>query len=56
MINYLSQAASTIETLKKDNEERKAKEAAAQKTEEDTPILGNRLMLTQGPTGGGPQM
>lgn len=49
MINMLAQQVKTIETLKKDNEERKAKEAASQKKEEDTPILGSRLMLTQGP-------
>ena len=38
--------------LKKDNEERKAKEASQQKDEDNTPILGSRLMLTQGTTGG----
>jgi clathrin heavy chain len=48
MINMLSQQYATIETLKKDNEERKAREASQQKKEEDTPILGSRLMLTQG--------
>lgn len=52
MINYLSQQASTIEVLKKDNEERKAKEASLRKDEDNTPILGgSRLMLTQGPMG-----
>lgn len=49
MINFLAQQAATIEMLKKDNEERKAREASQQKKEEDTPILGSRLMLTQGP-------
>ena len=49
MINYMSQQSSTIETLKKDNEERKAREAKNQKEEDSTPILGgSRLMLTQG--------
>jgi len=49
----LSQQFATIETLKKDNEERKAKEASQQKQEDNTPIMGSRLMLTQGPGGGG---
>ena len=49
MINYMSQQASTIETLKRDNEERKTREAKEQKEEDNTPILGgSRLMLTQG--------
>lgn len=49
LINYMSQQASTIETLKKDNEERKARESKDQKEEDSTPILGgSRLMLTQG--------
>ena len=49
LINYMSQQASTIETLKKDNEERKAREAKDQKEEDNAPILGgSRLMLTQG--------
>ena len=47
----MSQQANTIEMLKKDNEERKAKEASQQKDEDNTPILGSRLMLTQGATG-----
>lgn len=51
MISYMSQQAATIETLRKDNEERKAREATQQKDEDSTPILGgSRLMLTQGPT------
>ncbi|KAI9670383.1 MAG: hypothetical protein M1817_004426 [Caeruleum heppii] len=55
MINYMSQQAAVIDTLKRDNEERKTREAS-QKTEEDnTPILGgSKLMLTQGPGGGAP--
>lgn len=49
IINYTSQQAATIEGLKKDNEERKAREAKEQKEEDSTPILGgSRLMLTQG--------
>ncbi len=52
MINFVSQQASAIETLKKDNEERKAREASQQKDDDSTPILGgSRLMLTQGPGG-----
>ena len=50
MISYMSQQASTISELKKDNDERKAREAAQTKDEDSTPILGGgRLMLTQGP-------
>jgi clathrin heavy chain len=52
MINFLSQQAATIEILKKDNEERKAREKSQEKQENDTPILGSRLMLTQGPSAG----
>ncbi|CAF9906424.1 MAG: hypothetical protein HETSPECPRED_006177 [Heterodermia speciosa] len=49
MINYMSQQASVIESLKKDNEERKAKEANERREDDNTPILGgSRLMLTQG--------
>ena len=52
LINYMSQQSSTIEILKKDNEERKAREAKTQKEEDNTPILGgSRLMLTQGGSG-----
>jgi len=52
MINFLSQQASTIETLQKDNEERKAREKSQEKEENNAPILGgSRLMLTQGPSG-----
>jgi clathrin heavy chain len=53
LINFLSQQATTIETLKKDNEERKAREKSQEKEESDAPILGgSRLMLTQGPMAG----
>ncbi|KAE9381431.1 clathrin heavy chain [Stipitochalara longipes BDJ] len=53
MINYLAQQSSTIETLKKDNEERKLREKSQEKEESNTPILGgNRLMITAGPAGG----
>lgn len=52
MINYMSQQARTIEELKKDNEERKARERSEQKDDDNAPILGgSRLMLTQGPSG-----
>ncbi|PGH15681.1 hypothetical protein AJ79_02275 [Helicocarpus griseus UAMH5409] len=50
MINLLSQQVRTVELLKADNEERKAREASQQKEENNTPVLGgSRLMLTQGP-------
>jgi clathrin heavy chain len=53
MINYLAQQSSTIETLKKDNEERKLREKSQEKEENNIPILGgNRLMITAGPAGG----
>lgn len=46
----MGQQVATIQTLQKDNEERKAREASQQKDEDSTPILGgSRLMLTQGP-------
>lgn len=52
MINYLAQQSSAIETLKKDNEERKNREKSQEKEESNAPILGgNRLMLTAGPGG-----
>lgn len=48
----MSQQSATIAELKKDNDERKAREAAQTKDEDSTPILGGgRLMLTQGPAG-----
>ena len=50
MINYMSQQAATISELKRDNDERKAREAAEKPQEDTGPILGqSRLMLTQGP-------
>jgi clathrin heavy chain len=54
MINMLAQQHATIEQLKKDNEERKAREASQQKDEEEKPILGSRLMLTAGPGSAAP--
>ena len=55
IVNYMSQQTSTIEALKKDNDERKAREAKSQKEEDSTPILGgSRLMLTQGGSGAMP--
>ncbi|KAI9053648.1 hypothetical protein LZ554_002602 [Drepanopeziza brunnea f. sp. 'monogermtubi'] len=52
MINYLAQQGSTIEMLKKDNEERKLREKSHEKEESNAPILGgNRLMITAGPGG-----
>jgi len=53
MINYLAQQSSTIEVLKKDNEERKLREKSQEKEDNNAPILGgNRLMITAGPAGG----
>lgn len=50
MINYMAQQAATISELKKDNDERKAREVSERPAEETGPILGqSRLMLTQGP-------
>jgi len=55
MINMLSPQTATISMLQKDNEERKAREAAQQKDEDSTPILGgSRLLLTQGPGNSAP--
>lgn len=54
MINFMSQQASTIAELKKDNDERKAREKSHVQETDNTPILGgSRLMLTQGPTAPG---
>ena len=54
MINMLSQQTKEIALLKADNEARKAKETEEKKTDDNTPILGaSRLMITQGPGGGG---
>jgi len=53
MINYMAQQSATIAELKRDNEERKTREAANKKEEDTGPILGqSRLLLTQGPVGG----
>jgi clathrin heavy chain len=54
MISYMSQQSATIEQLKKDNDERKAREVSQKKDDDNTPILGGRLMLTQGPTNAAP--
>jgi len=55
MINFMSQQSSLIDTLVKDNEERKIRETSQQKNEDSTPILGGtRLMLTQGGAGPSP--
>ncbi len=52
MINLLAQQTKEIATLKADNEARKSKEKAQEKTEDSTPILGGgRLMITAGPGG-----
>ncbi|KAK5173612.1 Clathrin heavy chain [Saxophila tyrrhenica] len=49
MINYMAQQSATISELKRDNDERKAREAENKRPEDDGPILGgSRLMLTQG--------
>lgn len=55
MINFMAQQSSAIEVLKKDNEERKAREKSQEKEQDNTPILGaSRLMITGGPAGGHP--
>lgn len=54
IISYMSQQAATIDQLQKDNEERKAREATQQRSDDDTPIIGSRLMLTQGPANPAP--
>lgn len=51
MINLLSQQTAAIEGLKRDVEQQKASQ---QKPEDNTPILGSRLMLTQGPINSAP--
>ena len=54
-INSLREMTATVSQLKKDNEERKAREVKTQTEEDNTPILGgSRLMLTQGPAGSTP--
>jgi clathrin heavy chain len=55
MINLIAQQTATIDLLKRDNDERKAREASQKKDDDNTPILGgSRLLLTQGPVGGAP--
>jgi clathrin heavy chain len=49
MINFMAQQASAIETLKKDNEERKAREKSQEKEENNTPILGGSAGRTPSP-------
>jgi len=41
-----------IESLKKDNEERKVKEVVKQEVEDTTPIINSGLLLTAGPSYG----
>jgi clathrin heavy chain len=56
MINMLCQQTNKIAQLETDNEERKAREKAQEKTEDNTPILGgSRLMITAGPSPMAPQ-
>lgn len=52
MINLLCQQTKELASLKADNEARKAREKEQEKVEDNTPILGNRLMITAGPSGG----
>lgn len=55
MINMLAQQTKELALLKSDNEARKSKEKEQEKVDDNTPILGNRLMITAGPgsnTGG----
>lgn len=54
MINMLAQTTKELTQLKLDNEARKAKEKEQEKVEDNTPILGNRLMITAGPGGPAP--
>ena len=55
MINFMSQQTAIIQVLKKDNEERKAREKSQEKEQDQTPILGgSRLMITGGPVSGRP--
>jgi len=53
MINLLCQQTKELASLKADNEARKLREKEQEKVEDNTPILGNRLMITSGPGGGG---
>ncbi len=55
MINMLAQQTKELALLKADNEARKTKEQAQEKTEDNTPILGaGRLMITAAPGGASP--
>lgn len=55
MINFMSQQAAAIQVLKKDNEDRKAREKSQETEQDQTPILGaGRLMITGGPAAGRP--
>ena len=55
MINVMREQSMKINTLEKDNEERKTREASQQKIDDNTPILGKGpLMITAG-SGGPPQ-
>lgn len=51
LINMLANQTKAVAELKADNEARKAKEKEQEKVEDNTPILGNRLMITAGPGG-----
>lgn len=51
MINLLCQQTKEMAALKADNEARKAREKEQEKVDDNTPILGNRLMITAGPAG-----
>ena len=45
----MAQQSALIDQLKRDNDERKAREAAEKKDDNDGPMLGqSRLLLTQG--------
>lgn len=59
IINAMAEQAKTVTELKRDNEERKAREREQNPQAADDnqgPILaGSRLMLTQGPSGMTPQ-
>lgn len=55
MINFLCEQTRSIEFLKKDQAERQKRENETRTKEEGNtnPILGSRLMLTQGPQANG---
>lgn len=56
MINTMRQQSNKIAFLEKENEERKAKEAKKGESDESSTagMLGNRLMLTAGPSAASP--